>query len=149
MGRVGSPSRVCAAAVASLAFVAAGLASASALPTGWRLLDAHIVKGRYPLAMTSAYPLNHPGPIAVRIIGPRGKRLLVSWSANCRKGVTSETNRGTGKGTSSAMVVMRFPFAHPDYCMVAGAGRLNGLPAITPNSRAVRLQIQLLARQAS
>lgn len=116
----------------------------SAVPPGWRLIDAHSVKGTYPVALTSAYPLNHPGQVAVRIVGPAGKRLLLSWSANCRKGVTTETTTGTSTGVGVAMVVMRFPFTRPDYCKVGGAGRLNELPRVTSTPPTVRLQIQLL-----
>ena len=130
----------------ALSLAAVAPASTSSVPPGWKLIDAHIVKGQYPFAMTAAYPINHPGSVAVRIIGPRGKRIFVSWSANCRKGVTSETNDGTAKGVGPVMTRMRFPFSHPDWCMVAGAGRLDGLPKVTVTSPTIRLQIQLLTR---
>jgi hypothetical protein len=148
MGRMGSRVQVAiAATVAALAVVAGAPASISTVPPGWKLLDAHIVKAPYPFAMTAAYSLNHPGSIAVRIIGPKGKRLLVSWSASCRKGVTSEANTGTRKGIGPVMAVMRFPFTHPDACTVGGAGRLDGLPSITAKSPTIRLEIQLLAHR--
>jgi hypothetical protein len=130
-----------------LAFAGVSAASTSSVPVGWVLLEAHIVKGTYPFAMTSSRSIDNPKPLAIRLLGPKGKKLLGSWSAYCKKGVTSEMNHGTFTGTGAAMGVLRFPFSHPDNCVVAGGGRLADPPSIKPNASIIRLQVQMLSHR--
>ena len=114
--------------------VLASSASADApspAPPGWTVIDSHIVRSTYPFAMTAFHSIDHPGTIAIRLVGPRGKRLLGSWSVYCKAGVASESQTGTFKGTGTAMAVVHYPFRHPDNCGIGGGGRVDVLPSLT------------------
>jgi hypothetical protein len=129
---------------AAVAAAVLSFAAVAASATRWRLLHADIVRSSHPLA-TFTMPMNNPGVVAERLVGPKGVLMLGIWNVSCTRGVTTAYSKGTFTGRGLVLHVLRLPFRHPDTCTISVSGGLKH-PRYDAGAPKVTMHTELLQR---
>jgi hypothetical protein len=103
--------------------VAAGTASAATAAKAYRA-GSCTADGDYAVCDASG-TAGRPAEIYVHVTSSPDQKVLVSWDMTCAKGDGAGGKSGQFTARTTIRRLLKQPYAHPDYCIVAAGAQLN------------------------